>query len=85
MNPEQFKKIRKKLGLTQQDLSVVLCLSAKKAVGNIETGFRRPSKLSAVLMSYLGELSNRKANELIANIKKHSLRLEREEYGRNNE
>ena len=85
MSPSQFKKIRTKLGLNREELSVALCLSGEKAVGNIETGFRRPSKLSAALMSYLGELSSRKANELIDHIKRHSLRIESELEGRKNE
>lgn len=72
MNGSQFKGIRERLKLSQEELATVLCLSGKQAVSNIETGFRNPSKLSAVLMLVFDSLSDAKFKELKALILKHS-------------
>lgn len=63
MKGNEFRVIREKLELTQDQLARVLCLSSKQAVSNIETGFRRPSKLIAVLMRYFDEISSERFKE----------------------
>lgn len=68
----EFKAIRERLDLSQDELAVLLCLSGKQAVSNIETGFRNPSKLSAVLMLVFDSLSDAKFKELKSLILKHS-------------
>ena len=64
MKGTEFKKIREDLGLTQEDLAEVLCLSGKTAVSNIETGFRNPNLLAVVLMRVLSSLPTKKSKEL---------------------
>lgn len=64
MKGAEFKKIREQLDLTQDELADVLCLSGKTAVSNIETGFRNPSKLAAVVLWYLDKLPKAKSREL---------------------
>lgn len=64
MKGTEFKKIREQLGLTQDELAEVLCLSSKTAISNIETGFRNPSLLIAVLMRLLSDLPPKRSKEL---------------------
>ena len=64
MKGSEFKKIREDLGLTQEALAEVLCLSGKKAVSNIETEFRKSSLLIRVLMRVLASLPQKKSKEL---------------------
>jgi transcriptional regulator with XRE-family HTH domain len=64
MKGSQFKKVRERLGLSQEELAEVLCLSSKQAVSNIETGFRNAGGLAATLMRVLEGLSERQAKEL---------------------
>lgn len=75
MKKERFKKIRKKLNLTQGELAEVLSLSGKMAVGNIELGFRNPSKLAGVVMSILNSLSDAEATEFMDQLRSHSISL----------
>jgi len=72
MTPEKFKEIRLKLGFNQEEMAEVLCLANNKVVSNIEAGFRKPSKLTAVIMSYLNELTQRRAEEFVKELKFHS-------------
>ena len=65
MKGSEFKRIREQLELTQNELAKVLCLSTFQAVSNIETGFRKPGKLIAVLMWTLSELPERRAKDLM--------------------
>ena len=60
----EFKTIRERLGLTQDELSEILCLSGKKVISNIEQEVRNPSLLAVVLMRLLAGLSKKKSNEL---------------------
>lgn len=64
MNGKEFKKIREKLELTQEELADVLCLSGKVAISNIETGFRNPSLLTIVVMRLLSSFSQNRSKEL---------------------
>lgn len=60
----EFKTIREELGLTQDELSQILCLSGKKVVSNIEREVRNPSLLTVVLMRLLVGVSQKKSKEL---------------------
>lgn len=60
----EFKTIREQLGLTQDELSEILCLSGKKVVSNIEREVRNPSLLTIVLMRLLAGLPQKKSKEL---------------------
>lgn len=77
MTPEKFKEIRLKLGFNQEEMAEVLCLANNKVISNIEAGFRKPSKLTAVVMSYINELSPRKADEFFSQLKIHSEKEEK--------
>lgn len=71
MKPEELRKIREELGLNRNELAELLCLSGYQAMMNIETGFRRPSKLAIRLIRYLDSLSKAKAKVLIEELLKH--------------
>lgn len=64
MNGSEFKMIRQQLGLTQEELSEVLCLAGKKVISNIENGTRNPSLLTIVLMHLLQRLPLKRSKEL---------------------
>lgn len=61
MNGSEFKKLRSKLGLTQEELANVLGLASKQVICNIEIDVRKPSKLVAVVLKYLTTLSEKEA------------------------
>ena len=73
MKGSEFKKIREDLGLTQEALAEVLCLSGKKAVSNIETEFRKTSLLISVLMRVFSSLPQKKSKELQELLLSHRL------------
>lgn len=77
MTPEKFKEIRLKLGFDQKEMAEVLCLANNKVISNIEAGFRKPSKLAAVVMSYINDLTPRKAEEFFSQLKIHSEKEEK--------
>ena len=64
MSPTRFKEIRENMGLTQTDLSEIFGLSGRLPITHYETGFRRPSKLIAVLMELFNQLPEKKSAEL---------------------
>lgn len=70
MKSEEFKKIRSKLELTQNQLAEVLGLSWK-TISNIETGSRNPSKLTAALLRLLEKLPSKKAHALMDLLRKY--------------
>ena len=61
MKGHEFKKLRNKLGLTQDELAQILGLASKQVVSNIESELRNPSKLVAVILKYLNTLSEKEA------------------------
>lgn len=71
MKAEEIKRIREDLSLNRDELAQLLCLSGYQAMMNIETGFRRPSKLAIRLLRYLDSLSRLKAKTLIEELMKH--------------
>lgn len=71
MSPKKFKSIREQFGLTQTDLAGLLGLSGKMPISHFETGVRTPSPLISALMSYLGSLSERKAQDFIEEFQRH--------------
>ncbi len=71
MKSEELKRIREKLDMNRDDLAQLLCLSGYQAMMNIETGFRRPSKLAIRLLRYLDSLPKTKALALIEDLKRH--------------
>mgnify|MGYP003883419435 CR=1 FL=1 len=71
MKPEEYKRIRMKMGLTQDDLAKVLGLSGKKAVSHIEVGLRNPNKLAAAFLRLLDSLPSKKAQALMGLLRKY--------------
>ena len=65
MQVKEFKRIRMKFGMTQDDFAELLGLAGKKTVSSIETGFRNPSQLTGIILRVLDSLSERRAKELI--------------------
>lgn len=69
MRGSEFKAIREKLDLTQDELADILCLSGKQVVSNIETEYRNASKLSTVLMKVFIALPEKQSLELRRQLK----------------
>lgn len=82
MSPKQLKETREQLGLTQDELAQVLGLAGKKTISHFETGFRTPSPLISAVMSYLGSLSERKAQEFLEEFQRHMNKAKVAEKGR---
>lgn len=64
MSPDDIKTLRKRLKLTQKDLSYALGVS-KLTMSQYETGFRKPGPTALVILFVLETLPIRKAQELI--------------------
>jgi DNA-binding transcriptional regulator YiaG len=62
---EEFRKIRAKFGMTQDEFSEVLGLAGKKVVSSIETGLRNPSRLTVIILRVLDSLPERRAKDLM--------------------
>lgn len=87
MSPDQIKKIREKIGLTQTELAEILGVSGKVPISHYETGFRSPSLLTLAFLSLLNSLPEKKANDLIELINEHMKKVKRHRkdngYGKN--
>ncbi len=71
MKPEELKRIREGLDMDRHELAALLCLSGYQAMMNIETGFRKPSKLAIRLLRYLDSLPPAKAKAVIKDLLSH--------------
>lgn len=71
MSPERFREIRMALGLTQDDLVLVLGVSEKSVISRYENGERRPSKLVSALMEILASMPTKDAERLMTLLKKY--------------
>ena len=69
MKGSEFKTIRNRLGLTQEEIAEVLGLSGKKTVSNIETDFRNAGKLIVVILRFLDGLPKPKSMEIVKRLK----------------
>ena len=65
MDAEEFRRIRKKLGLTQADAAEVLGFACATVISNIETGFREPNRLATAIFSLLDELPLKDAQVMV--------------------
>lgn len=72
MKGEEVRRIREKLGLTRNEFAEVFGLSTYQAVSNIEIDFRRPSKLTIILLRVLDALPAAKAQALVALLRKYA-------------
>jgi len=66
---KEVQNIRENLGLDRHQFAECICLSGYQAMMNIETDFRKPSKLSVRLLRYLEGLSKKKALEFLEEFK----------------
>lgn len=64
MTPEEFRRIRERLDLTQKELAEILGLSGYGPVNHYESGFRTPSVLIQSLMRIFDEWPEHKSQEL---------------------
>lgn len=64
MKGSEFRAIRLKLEMTQEQLAELLGMSGKHAISNIEIGNRNPGKLTAIVLRVLDRLPRPKAVEL---------------------
>jgi len=71
MKGSEVKRIREKFDMTREDLAALLCLAGYRPMMNIETDFRRPSKLSIRLLRYLDALPKSRALVLIEELKQY--------------
>lgn len=87
MSPDQIKKIREKIGLTQAELAGILGVSGKVPISHYETGFRSPSLLTLAFLSLLNSLPEKKTKDLIELIREHMKKVKRQQkdngYGKN--
>ena len=69
MDGDEVKRIREKLGMTREEFADFLCLSGYRTMMNIETDFRKPSKLAIRLLRYLDTQQKKKVAEFIEEFK----------------
>jgi DNA-binding transcriptional regulator YiaG len=65
MKGKDVREIREKLGLSAEQFAELLCLAGYQSVMNIESDFRKPSKLAIRLLRYLDDQQKKKALEFI--------------------
>jgi DNA-binding transcriptional regulator YiaG len=68
----EMRRIREKVGLSRDEFATIFGLSGYQSVMNIETDFRRPSKLTIILLRTLDALPVSKAKSLIELLRKHA-------------
>jgi DNA-binding transcriptional regulator YiaG len=68
----ELRRIREKLGLSRDEFATIFGLSGYQSVMNIETDFRRPSKLTMILLRTLDALPLSKAKTIVELLRKHS-------------
>jgi DNA-binding transcriptional regulator YiaG len=71
MKGKEVRLIREKLGLSVEEFADLLCLAGYQSVMNIESDFRKPSKLAIRLLRYLDEQKKKNALEFIVEFKAH--------------
>jgi DNA-binding transcriptional regulator YiaG len=65
----EIKRIREKLGMTREEFASFLCLSGYRSLMNIETDFRKPSKLAIRLLRYIDGQQKRKVVPFVEEFK----------------
>lgn len=82
MKPDEFKRIRKSLGLTQAELADLLGFDNRFAVTHYETGFRISSILVAALMRIFSEMTMKEFETFSAQLQR---KVDREKRYRDSE
>ena len=65
MKGKEVRIIREKLGLNPEEFADILCLAGYQSMMNIESDFRKPSKLAVRLLRYLDGQQKKAALEFI--------------------
>lgn len=71
MIASEVKRIRLKFELSQEAFAKVFGFSGPVSVSNIETGFRRPSRLLVIMLNHLDILPQTDARKLITELSKN--------------
>lgn len=69
MKGKEVRLIREKLGLSVEEFADLLCLAGYQSVMNIESDFRKPSKLAIRFLRYLDDQQKKKALDFIEEFK----------------
>jgi hypothetical protein len=72
MKGSEMRRIREKLGLSRDEFATIFGLAGYQSVMNIETDFRRPSKLTMILLRTLDALPLSKAKTILELLRKHA-------------
>lgn len=72
MEGSEMRRIREKLGLSRDEFATIFGLAGYQSVMNIETDFRRPSKLTMILLRTLDALPMSKAKSILELLRKHA-------------
>ena len=72
MKGSEMRRIREKLELSRDEFATIFGLSGYQSVMNIETDFRRPSKLTIILLRTLDALPVAKAKSIVELLRKHA-------------
>jgi len=71
MKGSEMRRIREKLELSREEFAAIFGLSGYQSVMNIETDFRKSSKLTMILLRTLDALPRSKAKSLVDLLRKH--------------
>ncbi len=71
MEGSDVRRIREKFGFSREEFADFLCLAGSQSLVNIETDFRKPSKFTIKVLSYLDSLPKNKALGLIEELNGH--------------
>jgi DNA-binding transcriptional regulator YiaG len=69
MKRKEIRSIREKLGLSPEEFADLLCLAGYQSMMNIESDFRKPSKLAVRLLRYLDDHQKKAALVFIEKFK----------------
>lgn len=72
LKPDEIKVIRQRFDYSREEFAEVLCLSSFQSMANIESGFRKPSKLTVRFLRYLDSLSDARAKTFIKEFTAHA-------------
>jgi DNA-binding transcriptional regulator YiaG len=71
LNGSEVRRIRVKLNMTQEEFAVLLGMSGRQAICNVETDLRNAGSLTQIVLRVLDSLPKRKAEELVELMLKH--------------
>ena len=71
MSPNEFKGIRKKLEMTQEQIALFLGFANKQTVKNIEAGMYKPGSLVVKLLRYVDGLADKQRKAFVEEFNRH--------------